>query len=290
MQLGLHALGIGPGAHREVIDAVAVAAEAEGFSTLWSGEHVVMVDRSESHYPYSADGQIAVPAEADWLDPLVGLSFVAAATRRIGLATGVLLVPEHNPLLLAKQAASLDTLSGGRLTLGVGIGWSREEFAALGVPFARRGVRTAEYVAAMRVLWREDVASFDGEFVAFESVRVNPKPFRRRQIPVVLGGNSDAALRRVAAWGDGWYGFNLAGVGAVRERLTVLRGLCREQGRDVGALHLAVALDGGEPNDVAALAELGIDELVLVEAPPEDPDAAAGWVHGLARRWMTASS
>jgi probable F420-dependent oxidoreductase len=290
MQLGLHALGIGPGAHREVIDAVAVAAEAEGFSTLWSGEHVVMVDRSESHYPYSADGQIAVPAEADWLDPLVGLSFVAAATRRIGLATGVLLVPEHNPLLLAKQAASLDTLSGGRLTLGVGIGWSREEFAALGVPFARRGVRTAEYVAAMRVLWREDVASFDGEFVAFESVRVNPKPFRRRQIPVVLGGNSDAALRRVAAWGDGWYGFNLAGVGAVRERLTVLRELCREQGRDVGALHLAVALDGGEPNDVAALAELGIDELVLVEAPPEDPDAAAGWVHGLARRWMTASS
>jgi probable F420-dependent oxidoreductase len=202
----------------------------------------------------------------------------------------VLLVPEHNPLLLAKQAASLDTLSGGRLTLGVGIGWSREEFAALGVPFARRGVRTAEYVAAMRVLWREDVASFDGEFVAFESVRVNPKPFRRRQIPVVLGGNSDAALRRVAAWGDGWYGFNLAGVGAVRERLTVLRELCREQGRDVGALHLAVALDGGEPNDVAALAELGIDELVLVEAPPEDPDAAAGWVHGLARRWMTASS
>jgi probable F420-dependent oxidoreductase len=290
MQLGLHALGIGPGAHREVIDAVAVAAEAEGFSTLWSGEHVVMVDRSESHYPYSADGQIAVPAEADWLDPLVGLSFVAAATRRIGLATGVLLVPEHNPLLLAKQAASLDTLSGGRLTLGVGIGWSREEFAALGVPFARRGVRTAEYVAAMRVLWREDVASFDGEFVAFESVRVNPKPFRRRQIPVVLGGNSDAALRRVAAWGDGWYGFNLAGVGAVRERLTVLRELCREQGRDVGALHLAVALDGGEPNDVAALAELGIDELVLVEAPPEDPDAAAGWVHGLARRWMAASS
>jgi probable F420-dependent oxidoreductase len=202
----------------------------------------------------------------------------------------VLLVPEHNPLLLAKQAASLDTLSGGRLTLGVGIGWSREEFAALGVPFARRGVRTAEYVAAMRVLWREDVASFDGEFVAFESVRVNPKPFRRRQIPVVLGGNSDAALRRVAAWGDGWYGFNLAGVGGVRERLTVLRELCREQGRDVGALHLAVALDGGEPNDVAALAELGIDELVLVEAPPEDPDAAAGWVHGLARRWMTASS
>jgi alkanesulfonate monooxygenase SsuD/methylene tetrahydromethanopterin reductase-like flavin-dependent oxidoreductase (luciferase family) len=117
--------------------------------------------------------------------------------------------------------------------LGVGIGWSREEFAALGVPFARRGKRTAEYVAAMRVVWREDVASFDGEFVAFGSVRVNPKPVRGRQIPIVVGGNSDAALRRVAAWGDGWYGFNLAGVDAVRERLAVLAELCREDGRDV---------------------------------------------------------
>src|ERR1700694_5555813 len=197
MRLGLHALGIGAGARRVVIDAVAGAAEAEGFATLWSGEHIVMVDRSESRYPYSADGQIAVPAAADWLDPLVGLSFVAAATRRIELATGVLLLPEHNPLLLAKQAASLDTLSGGRLTLGVGVGWSREEFAALGIPFERRGERAAEYAAAMRVLWRDDIASFDGEFVAFDSVRVNPKPIRDRQIPIVIGGHSDAPARPV---------------------------------------------------------------------------------------------
>lgn len=290
MRLGLHALGIGMGARREVIDAVAVAAEARGFSTLWSGEHVVMVDGSTSRYPYSADGKIAVPAEADWLDPLVGLSFVAAATRSIALATGVLLLPEHNPVLLAKQAASLDALSGGRLTLGIGVGWSREEFAALGVPFERRGERAAEYVAAMRALWREDIASFDGEFAAFESVRVNPKPVRSRQIPIIVGGNSDAALRRVAAWGDGWYGFNLAGVDAVRERIAVLAELCRDQGRDVRELHLAVALGGGEPGDVPVLTELGVSELVLVEAPPEDPGAAADWVGALSRRWMAAST
>jgi probable F420-dependent oxidoreductase len=290
VQLGLHALGIGVGARRTVIDAVAAAAEAEGFSTLWSGEHVVMVDRPGSRYPYSADGKIAVPAEADWLDPLVGLSFAAAATRRIGLATGVLLVPEHNPLLLAKQAAILDTLSSGRLTLGVGIGWSREEFATLGVPFQRRGKRTAEHIAAMRVLWRKDVASFDGEFVAFESVRVNPKPVRRRQIPIVVGGNSDAALRRAAAWGDGWYGFNLAGVDVVGERIAVLNELCREHGRDVRELHLAVALDGGEPGEIAAVADLGVNQLVLVEAPPEDPGATADWVGALARRWRAARS
>src|ERR1700755_2421722 len=117
MQLGLHALGIGYGADRAVIDAVAKAAERAGFATLWSGEHVVMVDESASRYPYADDGQIAVPAEADWLCPMIGLSFVAAATSTIGIGTGVLLLPEHNPVIIAKQAASLDKLSGGRLTL-----------------------------------------------------------------------------------------------------------------------------------------------------------------------------
>ncbi|MFD4179525.1 LLM class F420-dependent oxidoreductase [Rhodococcus sp. NPDC058514] len=285
MRLGLHALGIGTGAHRGVIDAVAIAAETHGFATLWSGEHVVMVDRSASRYPYADDGRIAVPAAADWLDPMIGLSFAAAATRTIGIATGVLLLPEHNPVLVAKQAATLDRLSGGRLTLGVGIGWSREEFAALGVPYGRRGERTAEYVAEMRALWRDDVASFDGEFVGFDAVRVNPKPVRDRRIPVVLGGNSGAALRRVAVWGDGWYGFNLAGVDEVAERIGVLRELCREEGRDPRGLLLSVAVREADPGDVAALAELGVGELVLVEAPPEDPGDAADWVSALAHRW-----
>ena len=222
MQLGLHAVGIGSGADRTVIDAVASAADRHGFATLWAGEHVVMVDRSDSRYPYSDSGVIAVPAEADWLDPVIALSFAAAASSRIRLATGVLLLPEHNPVIVAKQAASLDRLSGGRLTLGVGVGWSREEFEALGVPFEDRAARTAEYVAAMRTLWREDVASFDGQFVGFDSIRVNPKPVAQRRIPVVVGGNSDAALRRVAAWGDGWYGFNLGGIDEVRDRVSRL--------------------------------------------------------------------
>ncbi len=289
MRLGLHALGIGPGARREVIDAVAVAAEACGFSTLWAGEHVVMIDHSESRYPYSEDGQIAVPAHADWLDPLVALSFAAAATKRIRIATGVLLLPEHNPVALAKRAASLDVLCGGRLTLGIGVGWSREEFAALGVPFARRGRRADEYLRAMRVLWRDDVASFDGDFVAFSAVRVNPKPARDRRIPVMIGGNSDAALRRVAEMGDGWYGFNLPGVEAVDERIAFLRRQCAQLGRDVGALELAVALDGGQPGDVARLAALGVTELVLVDMPPEDPRMANNWVARLAGHWSVPS-
>jgi probable F420-dependent oxidoreductase len=285
VKLGLHALGIGAGADRTVIAEVSAAAERCGFATLWSGEHVVMVDQSTSRYPYSADGQIAVPAQADWIDPMIGLAFAAAATTTIGIATGVLLLPEHNAVHLAKQAATLDTLSGGRFTLGIGIGWSREEFDALGVPFERRGARTAEYVAAMRTLWRDDVASFGGEFVSFESVRVNPKPVRDRRIPIVLGGNSDAALRRAAAWGDGWYGFNVDDVPAAAERIATLQALCREADRDPDELRLAVALRDPQRSDVAALAELGVDELVVVAGPPDDPREAGEWVAGLAEQW-----
>ena len=210
MQLGLHALGIGAGARRDIIDAVARCAEAAGVATLWAGEHVVMVDEPASRYPYSDDGRIAVPADADWLDPLVALSFAAAATSRIRLATGIMLLPEHNPVLVAKQTASIDVLSGGRLSLGVGVGWSAEEFAALGVPFAGRGRRMDEYIDVMRLLWRDDVASFHGEYVSFDSIRVNPRPVRDRRIPIVIGGNGDAALRRAALTGDGWYGFYLS--------------------------------------------------------------------------------
>jgi probable F420-dependent oxidoreductase len=282
MRIGLHALGIGAGARPDVIRAVAIAAEAAGFATLWAGEHVVLVDQPASRYPYSADGRIAVPADADWLDPLLALSFAAAVTTTIGLATGVLLLPEHNPVVAAKQAATLDVLSAGRLTLGIGIGWSAEEFAALGVPFARRGHRTAEYVAAMRTLWADDPASFTGEFTRFNSVRVNPKPVRGSRIPIVLGGNSDASLARVSAFGDGWYGFNLP-TAAVAERVASLVEQCKLHDRNLRDLTVAVALSDGTPADIPALAEIGVTELVVVAAPP--PDRPTPWVHDLAAQW-----
>jgi probable F420-dependent oxidoreductase len=284
MRIGLHALGIAAGARPEVIRAVAIAAEAAGFATLWAGEHVVLVDRPASRYPYSADGRIAVPADADWLDPLLGLSFVAAATTTIGLATGILLLPEHNPVVAAKQAATLDVLSAGRLTLGLGIGWSAEEFAALGVPFPRRAHRTAEYVAAMRTLWADDPASFTGEFTRFDSVRVNPKPVRDSRIPIVLGGNSDASLARVATFADGWYGFNLP-TAAVAERVASLAEQCKLHDRNPRDLTVAVALSDGTPADLPALAGIGVTELVLVAAPPPDPPDATTWVRDLAAQW-----
>jgi probable F420-dependent oxidoreductase len=284
MRVGLHALGIGAGARPEVIRAVATAAEMAGFATLWAGEHVVLVDRPGSRYPYSDDGRMAVPAAADWLDPLLGLSFAAAVTTTVRLATGVLLLAGHNPVVCAKQAATLDVLSGGRFTLGIGVGWSAEEFAALGVPFAGRGRRTAEYVAAVRRLWADDVASFSGEFTRFESVRVNPKPVRDRRVPVVIGGNSDAALGRVAEFGDGWYGFNVP-AGSVAERVTALAERCSRRDRSLRDVSVAVALADGSPDMLPDLAGIGVTEFVVVAAPPPKPAAAAAWVQELAAQW-----
>jgi len=284
MRLGLHALGIGAGADAPVIQAVASAAEQSGFATLWAGEHVVMVDDAASEYPYADDGKIAVPADADWIDPMIGLSFAAAATATIRIATGVLLLPEHNPVIVAKQAASLDKLSGGRFSLGIGIGWSREEFDAIGVPFERRAARAADYVAAMRAIWRDEIASYAGEFANFSHIRVNPRP-REGTIPILCGGNSDAALRRVARWADGWYGFNLRDVDEVAAAVTTLRRHCEQEGRDVAALHLAVALRAPMPSDAERLAQLGVDELVLVASPPPDPASAAKWVADVAAAW-----
>jgi probable F420-dependent oxidoreductase len=287
MRVGLHALGIGAGADPDVISTTAIEAERHGFATLWSGEHVAMVDDGESRYPYADDGKIAVPAVADWLDPMITLSFAAAATTTIKLATGILLLPEHNPVIVAKQVASLDRLSHGRLVLGVGIGWSAEEFQALGVPFERRGQRTASYVAAMRTLWTHDVASFESEFVSFASIRVNPKPVQAT-LPVIVGGNSDSALRRVAAWGDGWYGFNLDGVDAVADRLRTLRTMCADRGRDARELDLAVALRSPTRSDRDRLVELGVSELVIVESPPADPADVPAWIAELSDRWLPA--
>jgi probable F420-dependent oxidoreductase len=288
MRIGLHALGVGPGARREVIDAVARAAEEHGFATLWAGEHVVMVDESDSRYPYNDVGEIPVPSDMDWLDPFLCLSFAAAATRTIRVATGILLLPEHNPVIVAKQAASLDALSNGRLALGVGVGWSREEFDALGVPFEQRGARAVEYVSAMREIWARDVASFSGRFVNFDAIRVYPKPLRNRKVPIVFGGNSDAALRRTAAHGDGWYGFNLANVQAVRDHVTRLRDHCTAAGRELDELDIAVAVAQCEPSDLAELAAIGVDELVLVVVPPADAEEVDGWAGDLRARWREA--
>ena len=287
VRFGLHVLGVGAGADPAVVTAVGRAAERYGFATLWAGEHVVMVDRPTSVYPYAEDGHIALPSDVDWLDPLVLFGFLASATSGIRLATGVLLLPEHNPVVVAKAVASIDVLARGRFTLGVGVGWSAEEFAALGVPFEGRATRTTEYIEAMRVLWSEDVASYSGRHVCFDEVRCYPKPVHR-SVPVMLGGNGDRALQRVATHGDGWYGFNVS-VQELPGRLEVLRSACEQVGRPDTSLDKAVALLDATPADIGDIESLGVNEVVIVESPPGTAEDVDDWVGHLAQTWNVQS-
>jgi probable F420-dependent oxidoreductase len=179
-------------------------AEALGFESVWGGEHVLMPDSIASSYPYTADGKIPAEPETYIPDPLIWLAYVAAAAPTLRLGTCILIVPQRNPLILAKELATLDQLTGGRVELGLGVGWMKEEFDALGVPWARRGARNDEYVAAMRALWAGPHAEFHGEFVDFEPATCSPRPVNGN-IPVLVGGDSDAALKRAVRIADGYF-------------------------------------------------------------------------------------
>src|SRR5438105_6488196 len=184
--------------------ALAEAADETGVESLWTVEHVVVPEGYESPYPYSASGKMPGGETAPIPDPLVWISFVAGLTKRVRLATGILILPQRNPVVLAKECATIDVLSGGRLTLGVGIGWLAEEFDAIGVPFAERVGRTEEYIRAMRALWSAD-ETHSGEFVSFKNARSNPKPVQEGGIPIVVGGHTKAAARRAGRLGDGFF-------------------------------------------------------------------------------------
>ncbi|MFK7915857.1 MAG: LLM class F420-dependent oxidoreductase [Pseudomonadales bacterium] len=179
-------------------------AESAGFESVWGGEHVIMPDAIGSKYPYTPDGKIPAEPDTPIPDPLIWLAFAAAAAPSLRLGTCILIVPQRNPLILAKELASLDQLSGGRVELGLGVGWMREEFDALGVPWERRGARNDEYIAAMRALWAAPHAEFHGDFVDFDPVTCSPRPVNNN-IPVLVGGDTDAAIRRAVRIADGYF-------------------------------------------------------------------------------------
>ena len=179
-------------------------AEAAGFESLWGGEHVIMPSTIESSYPYTKDGKIPAQPDTPIPDPLIWLAFAAAAAPTMRLGTCILIVPQRNPLILAKELATLDQLSGGKVELGLGVGWLEEEFDALGVPWERRGARNDEYIEAMRTLWSGPEVEFHGEFVDFAKVTCSPRPVQA-SIPILVGGDSDVAIRRAARLADGYF-------------------------------------------------------------------------------------
>jgi probable F420-dependent oxidoreductase len=291
MKIGLFTLGIGAGANPDVIRDAASAAERTGFGTVWAPEHVVLFDRHDSKYPYSDTGKFPVGADADWLDPFITLSFAAAVTSKVRLATGICLVPEHNPLVLTKVVASLDRLAKGRFALGVGIGWSSEEFAAIGVPFERRAQRTREYIDVMRKLWGAGTASHHGEFVNFDNAGSYPKPPQGAKLPIIFGGESNPALRRVAEYGDGWFGFNL-NPDEAKERISKLEELLKKNGRKLSDVELIVSpyTKRITTDDLKRYRDLGITEVPMMVNFDGPPSEATSRVERLAKEWVEPAS
>jgi len=251
MKLGFFGANVGGMASR---DSAVIARHAEelGFSSLWTAEHAVLPSPRQERPPLEPDWPIG--------DPLISLAYLAAATERIKLCTGVLILPQHNPVQLAKALATLDVLSGGRLVVGVGLGYVETEFAALGVPMARRRARAQEYLSAIRALWEKD-PSFDGSFVSFQGVESYPKPYRAGGPPVLLGGASDRAIED-AAMAEGWYGFGQTPeeVTGIVERIRRLRD---EAGRS-GDFRIALTPRARlTPELVADYRSAGVDELVV---------------------------
>lgn len=262
----------------DALEVCRVAEEA-GFESVWGGEHVVMPSTITSRYPYTADGQVPAQPDTPIPDPLVWLAFAAAATTRVRLGTCILIVPQRNPLVLAKELATLDRLSGGRVELGLGVGWLREEFEALGVPWERRGARNDEYVAAMRALWHGPHAEFHGEFVDFERASVNPKPVHGR-VPITVGGHSRAAAERAGRLGDGFF----PGKGDIAELADIVRQTAADAGRDPESIEITFgdeAVLGDDPvGAVERLADAGVDRVIvpsfLFLADPESALAEFG--------------
>ena len=288
MKLGVQLPNNGLLRGREAFVRTAQAAEALGYDSVWTGDHVVYPVESSSAYPYHAGGAYS-PTPLVAYDALVALSVVAGCTERVELGTGVLVLPQRNPLLTAKQVASLDSLAGGRVILGVGAGWLVEEFEALNAPDpARRGAVLEEWMAILRACWSDDEPRFEGRFYRFDPVLFDPKP--ARPVPILVGGNSEAALRRAGTIGDGWFGTAVT-MDEARASIAAVRRHAEETGRDPGTLTLAAGFTVrltaderqherhllGTPAQVAsrvrAIADIGFDHVELRFAPMRDPGA-----------------
>jgi probable F420-dependent oxidoreductase len=247
--------------------AIATAAEEAGFESLWTVEHVVVPADYRSQYPYDPSGRMPAPDDMPLPDPLVWLAFAAAATSRIRLGTGIAILPQRNPVIAAKEVATLDRLSGGRVLLGVGAGWLKEEFEALGVPFERRGQRLDEHIGAMRALWAGERASYDGELVHFEACTMSPRPEAGR-VPIHIGGHTDVAARRAGRLGDGFFP-GTTDAEHLAHILGVMRGAAEEAGRDPDAIEVTT----GGPLDVDGIRRLGDLGVHRLTIPPPAFDA-----------------
>tara|TARA_B110000263_G_scaffold109146_1_gene95449 strand:+ start:9403 stop:10254 length:852 start_codon:yes stop_codon:yes gene_type:complete len=267
MKFGLMSANLMGNVEGAAVGELARAAEEVGFHSIWAVEHAVVPLEYASTYPYDDGGRLFKGAsQLDISDPLIWLAFAAAVTTKIRLATGILILPQRNPLIAAKEIASLDRLSNGRIDLGIGVGWLREEFDALGVPFEKRGARTDEYLRAIRVLWSETEAEYHGEFVDFAPVYCQPKP-TQSSIPILVGGHSDRAARRAGELGDVFFP-------AERpvETLVALHSAAKQYAEDAGRDPSSIELwtsSNGDRKHLEQLIGVGVTQVMVPPRPAE---------------------
>jgi len=256
MKIGLFGINFGACADPQTAARVAQAAEQAGFESVWTGEHVVLPDPQVPPSP--------VPPETPFLDPAVALAFVAAHTQRLKLGTGIIILPQRNPLVLAKQLASVDVLSNGRLIFGLGIGYLKPEFDALGVPFDHKGARAIEYLEAMLAVWTQAEPSYAGRFFSFGGIQSLPRPVQKPHPPIVIGGATPEAFRRAVEHANGWYGFALD----IDAAVTCIDGIRRAEQRyprprELGPLEISVTPRGRLDADlVGRFADAGVHRLI----------------------------
>jgi len=289
MEFGCHLPVYGPAATREVLLPFARRMEALGYDSLWASDHVVIPYRIASQYPYNPTGQFPLAADVPFLEPLTTLALVAGITERVQLGTSILVLPHRNPVMAAKMCATLDHLSGGRLVLGVGVGWMREEIELLGGNYDRRGAWSDEALAVMRACWRDARTAHHGEFFSFDEIGVFPKP-TRGDIPILIGGHTERALRRVVQHGDGWHAAFIT-PSALQADLARLREECTRQKRPYEQLTVSVRaglslrsaplgldrkpLQGSRDQviaDLIAFRDLGVESILLEARYRDLPD------------------
>jgi probable F420-dependent oxidoreductase len=277
MKFGLFGINMGPCAEAATAADVARAAEAAGLDSVWAGEHVVLPDPQAPPSP--------APPTTPMLDPAVALAFVAAHTRTLRLGTGIIILPQRNPLVLAKELASLDVLSAGRLVFGIGVGYLRAEFDALNVPFSHKGARTEEYLEAMRAIWSEEKPAFAGRFFSFSGVQAYPRPVQRPHPEIVFGGHTPEAYRRAARLARGWYGFALDPEGT-SAAIEGLRSACNEAGRSFEDLEISVTPNPMRKVDLdlaKRFADLGVHRLIPFPLMARDRASVLAFVGAIER-------
>ncbi len=279
MKFGLRYCNTGPYVHAAAAVELVQAGEAAGFESAWTIEHTVVPANYDSPYPYSPSGKMADGQDdLDLPDPLIWMSYMAGVTSTIKFGTAVLILPQHSPVVTAKQVATLDHLSGGRVMLGIGVGWMREEFDAIGASFDDRGARTDEYVAAMRELWTAESPTFHGEFINFDNTFCRPQP-AQESVPIIVGGDSKIAARRAGRLGDGYFPAR----GAPAELFDLARRTAEEHGRDPDAIEFSAALPD-DLDDIPKLAALGVSRVVVpvtsltgMKTAINSPDEIPAW-------------